>query len=79
MHTILEENNVPITINQSISRIIFPSSIVSLNAIIISDEDFMRLKNLTAGYPHVEPGYHLFTFDIPQWLETEEIGLSIYQ
>src|SRR5690606_19276032 len=77
VHTILVENDVPITIDKVYPELIFPSSIISLNSIIISDEDFMRLQKPYAGSPEVEPGYHLFTFDIPQWLETEEIGLSI--
>src|SRR5690606_22451228 len=71
-------NDVPITIDKVYPELIFPSSIISLNSIIISDEDFMRLQKPYAGSPEVEPGYHLFTFDIPQWLETEEIGLSIH-
>lgn len=78
VHTILVENDVPITIDKVYPELIFPSSIISLNSIIISDEDFMRLQKPYAGSPEVEPGYHLFTFDIPQWLETEEIGLSIH-
>ena len=79
VHTVLKENNVPITIDQVYPELIFPSSIVSPNAIIISDEDFLRLKKPYSGYPHVEPGYHLFAFDIPQWLEAQDVGLSIYQ
>ncbi len=51
-------------------KLIFPSSIISLNSIIISDEDFIRLQNPYKASPDVEPGYHLFTFDIPQWIET---------
>lgn len=79
VHTVLKENNVPISINQVYPELIFPSSIVSPNAIIISDEDFLRLKKPYSGYPHVEPGYHLFAFDIPQWLEAQDVGLSIYK
>lgn len=79
VYTVLKENNVPITINRVYPKVIFPSSIVSPNAIIISDEDFSLLKNPYFGYPDVEPGYHLFAFDIPQWLEAQDVGLSIYQ
>lgn len=78
VRTVLLENNVPITIDKVYPELIFPSSIVSLNSIIISDEDFKLLKNPYSGYPSVEPGYHLFTFDIPQWIETTDIGLPIY-
>ena len=79
VNTVLKENDLPITIDQVYPKLIFPSSIVSPNSIIISDEDFSRLKNPYNGYPRVEPGYHLFAFDIPQWLEAQDVGLSIYQ
>lgn len=79
VHTILKENNVPISINEVYPELIFPSSIISPNSIIISDEDFLRLKRPYSAYPQVEPGYHLFTFDIPQWLEAQEVGLAIHQ
>lgn len=79
VHTVLKENNVPITIDDVYPVPIFPSSIVSPNSIIVCDEDFMRLQNPYAEFPKAEPGYHLFTFDIPQWIETDDIGLSIYQ
>lgn len=77
VHTVLVENNIPIKIDQVYPKLIFPSSIVSLNSIIISDEDFAKLIKPYSGYPKVEPGYHLFTFDIPQWIDTTDIGLSI--
>ncbi|MEL4026082.1 ABC transporter permease [Lysinibacillus endophyticus] len=79
IETVLVENNIPIKIDQVYPKLIFPGSIVSLNSIIISDEDFAKLVNPYKGYPNVEPGYHLFTFDIPQWIETTDIGLSIQQ
>ncbi|MFC5558667.1 FtsX-like permease family protein [Ureibacillus thermophilus] len=79
VHTVLKENNVPITIDEVYPKLIFPSSIVSPNAIIISDEDFVQLKNPYSGYPEVEPAYHLFAFDIPQWLEAQDVGVPIYQ
>ncbi len=78
VETVLIENNVEVIIDKVYPKLIFPSSIISLNSIIISDEDFMLLKNPYFGYPEVEPGYHLFTFDIPQWFETTDVGLGIY-
>lgn len=77
--TVLLENNVHIRIDRVYPELIFPSSIVSLNSIIISDEDFEKLVIPYNGYPNKEPGYHLFTFDIPQWIETKEVGTEIYQ
>lgn len=79
VHTVLLENNVAIKIDQVYPKLIFPSSIVGLNSIIISDEDFKKLIHPYKGFPEVEPGYHLFTFDIPQWIETKDIGLQIQQ
>ncbi len=76
VETVLTENNLPITIDRVYPEIIFPTSIVSRNSIIISDEDFDRLVNPLAveGEP---PAYHLFAFDIPHWIEAKDIGLAI--
>lgn len=79
VETVLKENNLKLTINSVYPKMFFPSAMISSNAIIISDEDFLKLENEFERAPAVEPGYHLFTFDIPNWTETEEIGLGIYQ
>ncbi|MFC7688213.1 ABC transporter permease [Ureibacillus sp. GCM10028918] len=79
VETVLLENDVEITIDQVYPELIFPSSIVSLNSIIVSDVDFRRLVKPYNIYPHVEPGYHLFTFDIPQWMEAENIAVALQQ
>lgn len=76
--TVLMENGVEIKIDKVYPKLIFPSSIISLNSIIVSDEDFIRLTNPYQASPDVEPGYHLFTFDIPQWIETKDVGVGIY-
>lgn len=76
--TVLMENGVEIKIDKVYPKLIFPSSIISLNSIIVSDEDFIRLTNPYQASPDVEPGYHLFTFDIPQWIETKDVGVAIY-
>ncbi|AMO86844.1 FtsX-like permease family protein [Solibacillus isronensis B3W22] len=77
--TVLKENNVDLTINSVYPKMFFPTAIISSNSIIISDEDFEKLKNEFEMSPYVEPGYHLFTFDIPNWTETENIGIDIQQ
>ena len=77
--TVLKESDVSVTIDSVYPQLIFPTSIVSPNAIIVSDEDFVRIVYPFEQYPQVEPGYHLFTFDIPNWMETEKIGLELYQ
>lgn len=77
--TVLKENNVDLTINSVYPKMFFPTAIISSNSIIISDEDFEKLTNEFEMSPYVEPGYHLFTFDIPNWTETENIGIDIQQ
>ena len=77
--TVLKENDVEITINSVYPKMFFPAAMISSNSIIISDEDFELLVNDFERAPDVEPGYHLFTFDIPNWTETENVGLGIQQ
>ena len=77
VHTVLEENDIPLTIDSVYPEIIFPGSIVSVNSIVISDEDFVKLKKPIANDQIIQPSYRLFTFDIPQWLETKDIGKEI--
>lgn len=79
VHTVLEENGIPLTIDSVYPEIVFPGSIVSVNSIVISDEDFVKLKKPIADDHVIQPSYKLFTFDIPQWLETKEIGKEIAQ
>ncbi|HWL13423.1 MAG TPA: FtsX-like permease family protein, partial [Ureibacillus sp.] len=79
VETVLLENNLPITIDQVYPNLIFPSSIVSLNSIIVSDRDFRKLVKPYSGYPDAEPGYHLYTFDIPQWIDAEDVGVALHQ
>ena len=78
VNTVLEENNIPITIDRVYPEIIFPPSIISRNSIIISDEDF-RLLTKPLDVPNEVPSYHLFAFDIPHWIEAKGIGWSIQQ
>ena len=77
--TTLVENNVNITIDQVYEHLIFPSSIVSKNSIILNDEDFEKLQVPYNGIYNVESGYHLYTFDINNWTATDEIGVGLYQ
>ncbi|KOY82222.1 ABC transporter permease [Lysinibacillus macroides] len=77
VHTVLEENAIPITIDSVYPKIVFPGSIVSVNSIVISDEDFAKLIRPILDKDIRQPSYHLFTFVIPQWMETKEIGKEI--
>lgn len=77
VNTVLMESNIPLTINTVYPKVIFPSSIISINSIIISDEDFKKIPLPNTMNAYEELGYHLYTFDIPQWIETVDVGLSI--
>ncbi|MBX8944723.1 MULTISPECIES: FtsX-like permease family protein [Lysinibacillus] len=77
VHTVLEENNIPLTIDSVYPKIVFPGSIVSVNSIVISDEDFAKLIHPISDQDIIQPSYHLFTFVIPQWMETKDIGKDI--
>jgi len=77
VHTVLEENSIPITIDSVYPKIVFPGSIVSVNSIVISDEDFVKLIKPITDKNVEQPIYHLFTFYIPQWMETKDIGKDI--
>ena len=79
VHTTLVENDVNITIDQVYDYLIFPTSIVSKNSIILNDEDFEKLQLPYSGLHDVLAGYHLYTFDINNWAETDEIGIGLYQ
>lgn len=75
--TVLLENRLPIVIDSVYPEIVFPSSIVSVNSIIISDEDYELLKRPLAGYSEKESFYHLYTFDVAQWMETKDIKIGV--
>lgn len=77
--TVLQESNVHLFIDTVYPEIIFPPAIVGQNSIIVSDEDFLLINQPFMHYPYVESGYHLFTFDVPNWVETKDIGVSIQE
>lgn len=77
--TVLEENNVPIVIDSVYPKIVFPTSIVSVNSIIISDEDYAKLVKPLVGKSYKDSSYNLFTFDVSQWMETADIEIGVEQ
>lgn len=77
VETVLEENNVPIVIDEVYPEIIIPANFISRNSIVVSDIDYGKLVNPTSR-PNVEPNYHLFAFDISQWIEAKNVGSSIH-
>lgn len=77
VRTVLKENSIPLVIDSVYPQFIFPSNFVSSNSIIISDEDFAKITNPLIGTTFQQSAYRLYTFDVPQWMELEEIGVVI--
>ena len=76
VHTVLEENDIAIKIDRVYPRVIFPKAVISVNSIILSDEDFEKLWYVTTDPTVAQPVYHLFTFDVNNWMETKNIALE---
>ncbi len=79
VQTTLVENNLNITIDQVYEHLIFPTSIVSINSIVLNDEDFEMVQVPYNGVYNLESGYQLYTFDINNWTATDEIGVALYK
>ena len=79
VETTLKENDLAIKINSVYDQMIFPTSIISRNSIVLNDEDFNRLTVPYSGGYNVKSGYHLYAFDINNWTETDDIGVELYQ
>ena len=77
VHTVLEENDIAIQIDRVYPRVIFPKAVISVNSIILSDEDFEKLWYVTSDPTVAQPVYHLFTFDVSNWMETKDITLDV--
>lgn len=78
VETVLIENSVPLVIDEVYPEILFSSEVISTNSIVVSDTDYVKLIN-PYGKLGVEPGYRLFAFDIPQWVEAKDVGYTVYQ
>jgi putative ABC transport system permease protein len=79
VETTLIENDIDIKINFVYDQMIFPTSIISRNSIVLNDADFNRITVPYNGGYNVKSGYHLFAFDINNWTETDNIGVDLYQ
>ncbi|MEC1180100.1 ABC transporter permease [Metasolibacillus meyeri] len=78
VRTTLKENDIELIINSVYPELIFPDAIISRNAIIVSDEDFDKIINPFERAYIVEPSYHLYAFDIANWVEASNIGSELY-
>lgn len=77
VRTVLKENSIPLVIDSVYPEFIFPGNFVSSNSIIISDEDFIKIEQPLIGTTFEQSAYRLYTFDVPQWMELEHIGVAI--
>ena len=78
VETVLEENNVALVIDEVYPEILFSSTIISKNSIVVSDIDFDKLINPYAKKGEM-PSYNLYAFDIPQWVEAKNVGTWLNQ
>ncbi|MEE1130673.1 MAG: ABC transporter permease [Caryophanon sp.] len=77
VRTVLKENGIPLVIDSVYPQFIFPGNFVSNNSIIVSDEDFMKIHYPLIGTTFEQSAYRLYTFDVPQWMELEDVGVVI--
>lgn len=73
--TVLEESNVEVTVAGAYPYQLFPSNSISANAIVLNDSDFNKVS-VIGMYGKYQPTMY-YAFDIPEWQQTKEIGLTI--
>ena len=72
VETVLGESGVPVRINGAYPYQLFPAHAIGTNTIILNDIDFDKVASFVQ-YP--SSVYH--AFDIPDWQQTKNIGLTI--
>lgn len=77
IQTVLEESNLPISINGVYPKMLFPSMSISSNVIVVSDQDYLLINEPIAGQSYMESSYKFFAFHVPEWERTKSIGLEI--
>lgn len=77
IQTVLEESNLPISINGVYPKMLFPSMSISSNVIVVSDQDYLLINEPVAGRSYMESSYKFFAFHVPEWERTKSIGLEI--
>ena len=71
VETVLEESGIPVRINGAYPYRLFPAHAIGTNAIILNDADYDELTL------QVKPSSVYHAFDIPDWQNTKNIGLTI--
>ena len=78
VETVLIENDIPLVIDEVYPKLLFSSSIISKNAIVVSNHDFEKIVAPYSVLSEVA-SYHLYAFDIAQWIEAKNIGEHLTQ
>lgn len=68
----LESSGVHIQVDGAYPYQLFPSNSVGQNVVVLNETDFQEVEAHTAL-----PYFNYFAFNIPDWQQTKEIGLSI--
>lgn len=72
VETVLLESGVPERIAGAYPYQLFPAHALGTNAIVVSDEDFEAIRRVVQ-----QPAFVYHAYDIQEWQETKNIGLSI--
>jgi putative ABC transport system permease protein len=77
IQTVLEESNIPISVEGVYPRMLFPSMILGGNVVVVSDEDYALIDKPLEGQSINDSRFNFYAFHIPEWERTKSIGLSL--
>lgn len=77
VETVLEENNIPLSIDKVYPKVLFSPTELGTNVIVVNDEDFRLIKAPMVGADAKQSTNHIFVFYIPEWTQTKDIGLNL--
>ena len=75
VRTFLEESKVMVNIDGAYPYHLFSSYSIALNAIILNDADYDKVFNTV--FTEELNSFTYYAFNVPNWQETKDIGLSI--
>ncbi|WP_370454675.1 FtsX-like permease family protein [Rummeliibacillus sp. TYF-LIM-RU47] len=77
VNTVLEENNVSLSIDKVYPKVLFSPTELGTNVIIVNDIDFHMIIDPIQGAETRQSTTHIFVFYVPQWTETKDIGTDL--
>jgi len=77
IQTVLEESNVPVSIEGVYPQMLFPAMIIGSNIIVVSDEDYQLISEPLEGRTMLTSSFKFFAFHVAEWERTKSIGLEI--